>query len=188
MGSQGAALSFGNKNAEFYSSILTFKKAGIRDSWSLNATALRYAQSDAHNVAPQLTAAILLHTPLILLPTGTIALHLAEYTYLFSEVAKNTAICCETDEDAFILVCVSEKAMREESFGQLSFTFRGTEKEHEFNVPVANYISITDGGHKAVFKVMHVPDVDCIGLGTAFLKDLYVHLNAEYSEISLGWK
>ena len=39
---------------------------------------------------------------------------------------------------------------------------------------------------RIVSNILDASDLDYIGLGTSFLKDLYVHLNVEYNEISLG--
>jgi hypothetical protein len=186
---EDAVITFGGKNSNMYSSLMTFQKANTQDLWSLNVTSLKYGKGQYKDIESDVTAVVLLHTPFILLPTSIYPIRqIAEYNYFFSEVNKSSLISCVTDEVSSILVCDAMRELSYDDFGELSFVFYSRGRESEFSVSAEHYINITSGGHRAIFKVIHVSDIDYIGLGTSFLRDLYVHLNAEYNEISLGWK
>ena len=100
---------------------------------------------------------------------------------------KNKNLHCEEDEETSIMVCNSDVVLNENNFETIEFTFRSTGYNHIFAIPSKNYVVLTDNNKTAILKVMHTPYLEYIGLGTTFLSGLYLHLNANYDEVSIGW-
>ena len=135
-------------------------------------------------------AKFILETPFLIITPRRV---FGEYEYLLDDAsfimyALSIKIGkCSIDPDTRIIYCKG-KDLNMDMFEPVTIVLADSEEKiATITSQPSDYISISPDRTLAILRIMVFPYIDCVGIGTSFLKGTYLHINASSHTISLGW-